>query len=485
MELNTGSVGGSAVMALLALWVGAGSVRPAQATIPAGQNVTTDAAVVKTAYKLLQSHQLEGERWGMPYHFYRPANTKYSNSQWLWDSGSHQIVWSRRNVSNAVLDLRTMLQMQEPSGFVPEMIFWNSTMPGGSTRYRDGRTTGITQMPVLAFSLRSMVGAAPKKNSAAVLAEFVPPLVRYWRWWGVERDVRGKGLVSIIHGWESGLDASPLYDAAFGLKHPGPVSMALYLRLYPKFDELIASYAKLYHWNRTKILGRAAAPPSNGVIDSWLFVEDVGVNAVYIRGWEVLGDLAAEMGDASLQAECSAAAATLTAALLRECWDVDLGRFVSWWRQPSGVWTTSSVEAVQSLFPLMLGLPASHRDALVGHLTNRSKFWAPFPVPTVAMDDPTFTAAYTEAADLMWRGPSWAFSNWFIVEGLLRHAEEAASLKPIADELVRRWARAVRTDGIWEMWDPLTAKGAGVSGLGMSTLIVDALARVNASTYPH
>jgi hypothetical protein len=55
---------------------------------------------------------------------------------------------------------------------------------------------------------------------------------RYWRWWGAERNVRGNGLVSVLHGWESGLDASPLYDAAYGLKSPvGPVTQKLYLEL--------------------------------------------------------------------------------------------------------------------------------------------------------------------------------------------------------------------------------------------------------------
>ena len=126
----------------------------------AGQNTSTYPAILNTSYKLLQSHYLHGRRWGKPYHFYRPANTKYSNSQWLWDSGSHMIVWSHRsmhamkqtlkwfriqfrgrnlldsknpsnfiwqaacnrfprNVTNAVLDLRTMLSMQKTSGFIP------------------------------------------------------------------------------------------------------------------------------------------------------------------------------------------------------------------------------------------------------------------------------------------------------------------------------------------------------------------------------
>ena len=35
-----------------------------------------------------------GHKWGLPFHFYRPSLQKYGAYQWLWDSGSHQIVWS-------------------------------------------------------------------------------------------------------------------------------------------------------------------------------------------------------------------------------------------------------------------------------------------------------------------------------------------------------------------------------------------------------
>ena len=40
-------------------------------------------------------------------------------------------------------------------------------------------------------------------------------------------------------------------------------------------------------------------------------------------------------------------------------------------------------------------------------------------IPTVAMDDPQFSATFD--VDLMWRGPVWGFTNWFIMEGLELH----------------------------------------------------------------
>ena len=35
-----------------------------------------------------------------------PGLQKYGPYQWLWDGGSHQIVWTHRNVTNSILSLR-------------------------------------------------------------------------------------------------------------------------------------------------------------------------------------------------------------------------------------------------------------------------------------------------------------------------------------------------------------------------------------------
>ena len=97
-------------------------------------------------------YRYAGEKWDLPYHFYRPSQEKYSadqviascpsarfllqsseyyypsyvnlvmyngccmETQWLWDSGAHMITWSNKNVTNSILDLRTMLQMQQDDG---------------------------------------------------------------------------------------------------------------------------------------------------------------------------------------------------------------------------------------------------------------------------------------------------------------------------------------------------------------------------------
>lgn len=61
----------------------------------------------------------------MKYHTYRPDAKSYGPYQWLWDSGFHMIAWSRINVTNSILDLRSMLQLQSRTTLkIPQMIYW-------------------------------------------------------------------------------------------------------------------------------------------------------------------------------------------------------------------------------------------------------------------------------------------------------------------------------------------------------------------------
>lgn len=60
---------------------------------------------------------------------------------------------------------------------------------------------------------------------------------------GVSQD----GLVTVIHGWESGLDASPAYDEAYGV-YVTKVNQSSYAELYPRFTELIEAYNFAFRW---------------------------------------------------------------------------------------------------------------------------------------------------------------------------------------------------------------------------------------------
>lgn len=68
------------------------------------------------------------------------------------------ITWSRIDVNNSIMDLKTMLQKQNNRTFeIPEMIFWGKEglkdIIVNKLLNTDPTVTDITQMPMLAFSL--------------------------------------------------------------------------------------------------------------------------------------------------------------------------------------------------------------------------------------------------------------------------------------------------------------------------------------------
>ena len=73
----------------------------------------------------------------------------------------------------------------------------------------------------------------------------------------------------------------------------------------------------------------------------------------------------------------------------------------------------------------------------------------------------------------MWRGPSWAAPNYFILEGL-----RALNKTELYKEIGQKWVRNAMQNGIWEMWNPLEGNGYGVKELGMSTSVIDVLYRL-------
>jgi glycogen debranching enzyme len=407
--------------------------------------------LVEGCFSALASLEMRGTEWRKPYHFYRPALTKYGPYQWLWDSGWHMIVWSHRRPENAIADLRTLLQFQQPDGFIPETIFWKQNsllrrLVAWFNGYSQAEYTDLTQMPMLAYSVRAIWQATHEKN---LLKEFVPAIAQYLEWWQ-RRDHDNDGLVSIIHPWESGMDASPTYDPVFHLSHPRPWDM------YPRFWRLLRRHHKS-GWNQQAILR-----------GEWFNVEDVGVCSVYADGWGVVAALAAEF-DSDLAARCRLQHRRYQEAVIRKCWDENRAQFVSYYHQ-NGAEIASRADTIQTLLPLLLDdLPEPIQQKLVAKIKDPGRFWLSYPVPTVARSEVAFNPHENR---LLWRGPMWPGTTWLVMEGLLKHGFQAE-----AAAILGRWSDLYLQHGIWEYYNPLTGKGLGQPRLGMSTIIVDMLDR--------
>jgi glycogen debranching enzyme len=95
----------------------------------------------------------------------------------------------------------------------------------------------------------------------------------------------------------------------------------------------------------------------------------------------------------------------------------------------------SRVRAVSGIFALLLDdVPPERVDRLVQVLKDPEWFNAPFPAPSVALCEPTWSTD-------MWRGATWVNTNYLIILGLAQHgrAEEAAWLAEKTIGYVRKY----------------------------------------------
>ncbi|HET8630252.1 MAG TPA: hypothetical protein VFL91_22765 [Thermomicrobiales bacterium] len=386
---------------------------------------------------------------GQPYRYTCPSPRLYPY-QWLWDSCFHAIVLADLDPAFARDELATLLSVVQPDGFLPHVIFWEGRRghhlwplllgePGSRPHY-----SAQTQPPMVAVALERYYDAT---GDRAFVAASLPAVERYYRWLGRSRDWDGDGLLAIIQPYESGLDASPQYDAALGLDPFSPVRHVWNtLRSTLHFSSL--------RWRRDLV--RASGGFN---------VKDLFFNCIYVYNVRALARLVRLTGGDA--AAWERAAARSEAAILAQCDDPVRGFYTSLY----GVYDRRAVPVtVANLAPLLLaGLPAERVHGLVARLENPAQFGRRYPVPSVAADEPTFDPG---PSLFLWRGPTWLSTNWLVYRGLRLHGRTAA-----ASRLAERSIALVLKSGFREYYNSETGAGYGAENFGWSTLVVDLLRR--------
>ena len=137
-------------------------------------------------------------------------------------------------------------------------------------------------------------------------------------------------------------------------------------------------------------------------------VEDVLVNVFYALSLRALARLT---GDDAYQAR----APRTERALIERCWDEDRGLF---WDLAGPRHTPLRVSTWSSLAPLALpSLPEEIARRLIEeHLLHPQRYRAPYGIPSVSMEEPSFRAGWHLFR--CWRGPSWINTVWLLVPAL-------------------------------------------------------------------
>ncbi len=374
----------------------------------------------------LERNWREGRRDGISYGYTAPSRGRYP-WQWYWDSCFTAIAWRRLDPPRARTELSSLLAAARPDGFIGHTIFWAERVDPVRARFYNIRSrndfmTATIQPPLLAWAWRIAVGDPSE----------VPAIVRHHELVEDQRALDGDGLLWLIQPDESGLDASPKFDSAFGWRADG----------LPGFPLLVRRNRRLGFDIRQ--IAEAGGP----------LVCGTATNVLHNLSRLALGR------------------PSLTDVIVERLYDERRGTFRQLVRGSGREPTTEHpVETWAALSPLALpDLPeAIGRRLVEEHLLDPKKFWLPVPPPSVSASAPSFSRRDRFLfLRRYWRGPTWLNAAWLLWLGLVR-----LGYRDAADEMARRLAAAVSREALREYYDPITGDGMGAHGFSWSALILE------------
>ena len=173
------------------------------------------------AERVLRQNWREGEADGIAYAYTEPSPGRYP-WQWYWDSCFAAIANRRFEPDRSRAELESLLAVQRPDGFIGHTILWGRPVSGFRRAFynvasRSAKQTETIQPPLLAWAWRLAVGDPADDPRIGAQAD----------WLAANRDLEGDGLLWIVQGDESGLDASPKFDPVWGRRSVGRVGFPL------------------------------------------------------------------------------------------------------------------------------------------------------------------------------------------------------------------------------------------------------------------
>jgi putative isomerase len=243
-----------------------------------------------------------------------------------------------------------------------------------------------TQLPIGAF-LTWLIYL--RGRSRAILQIAYATLARNHAWWWANRDPKGLGLCS--YG-TSDVGEGLYKGTTFGARNESSMDNA------PIHDE-------------------ARYDPATRTLDAI----DVGLNSLLALDAEMLGLIAAELGEEDAAAAHAARAEALRDKIRSELWDESRAIFAN------RLWSGAFVKSLgpTSFYPLLCGAATREQtDWLIEHLNDPKTFGGSQAIPGTARDDP---AARDNS---YWRGRIWPPLNYMVWQGLRRSGrhDEASAL---------------------------------------------------------
>ncbi len=402
-----------------------------------GEGDAIDAeALTEEARRIL----VENDRGG-----YTVPSARLYPFQWNWDSMFLALGWAEFDRERAWREIDTLLEAQWPSGMVPHIVFWTeeSTYFPGPDVWRTDRggtsSSGISQPPVAATVMRRLSEAGGELSERRFDA-----IDRWHRWWHRARDPEGRGVMAVVHPWESGRDNLPDWDQPLCAVDSSGVGR------YNRRDLDVVDHAMRPH---KADYDHYLALVQFGVANEWdderislgspFRVADPGVTAILLRAERDLAWMGRTLGrDVTGIEERIARLETG----FEQFWNPAAGTYCSF-DLLTGVRAEAGTSA--SFLAPYAGV-TDHLDELVDELTawsERCRFLVPSFDPRHDAFEPL----------RYWRGPVWSMMNYLIATGLhdVGHCHWAERIRSDTRTLIGR-------SGMPESFDPI--EGGPVGG---------------------
>jgi hypothetical protein len=391
--------------------------------------------------------------------------------QWSWDAAFVSVGLAHLDPVRACAELDSLFRGQWRTGMLPHVVFdpdERDYFPGperwGCAEVTDDaprapRTSGICQPAVHALAVERIVAIAARQGPAASarVRAWLPGayrrLLAWHRYLVRARDPRGTGLLSIHHGWESGMDNSPRWDGPYSR-----VTVAPDLPPYRRRDTRVVRDATQrptrleYDRYLTGVeeLRRAGYDDARIRATTGFLVTDVFASAVLAAASDALARIARDLGAGEV-AELEEHAERFRAGVAGSV-DAELGLALD---TDLRTGETLRVQTVAGFAPLLCGGPgpAAEREMVA---LLRSERWTGHPGLRHAVLPSTSPASPDFRPRAYWRGPSWPVVDWFVVWMLERRGRA-----DVAGPLRRAALDQLAEGSFAEYYEPFTGEPLG------------------------
>ena len=376
--------------------------------------------------------------------FTAPSPGTY-DQQWFWDSCLHSLVWLKLGEKDrAFKELLSLYIGKQQKKLFPHMIFWDYKKTNliwllFDRLYPTNKYSELIQPPIIGYPLLQLHDEGYEFSK-----QLIKETLEYYQHLPKCRDPEKTGLLTIVHPWESGLDSSPKFDLELNSTRMFRTKQWMRMRY------LLKEFSK-YDWNQKTMAEKSS-----------FRVKCVLTNTLFAWGLESFIALLRNYNFKDETEELESLLKTTLLGLIDNCWNEKDGLFYDL-NMNKNNGSQIKISTISSLMPLMLNIPNDMKNRLISHLTNKDEFWTKFPIPTVSLSERSFNP---NNQYLLWRGPTWVNTNYFIWLGLNKHKE----LK-LADEISSKTRQLVEISGFREFYNPLTGEGEGAKNFGWSTLI--------------